>query len=64
MLLWLSLMHIVIADGLSGLFWLKMNKGQYFTSRSKICLTVINVGVVCIGCIIVSLQNVYFDLCI
>ncbi|PKY00980.1 amino acid transporter [Aspergillus campestris IBT 28561] len=32
--------------GLSGVFWLFMNRGQYFASPQKVLLTVLNVGLV------------------
>ena len=40
--------------GLSGVFWLFMNKGRYRESSRKIFLTVLNVLIFCIGGIIVS----------
>ncbi len=40
--------------GLSGVFWLFMNKGQWFSSRRKIFLTVVNAVIFCIGAVIVS----------
>ncbi|KAJ5368407.1 uncharacterized protein N7496_008167 [Penicillium cataractarum] len=30
-------------------FWLHLNKGRYFSTRSKSALTIINVGVLAIG---------------
>jgi len=40
--------------GLSGVFWLYMNKGRYGSSPRKMALTVLNFLVFCIGAIIVS----------
>ena len=41
--------------GLSGVFWLYMNRGQYFRNKKKISLTALNLGTFGIGAIIVSL---------
>ncbi|KAI9880981.1 MAG: hypothetical protein M1830_009475 [Pleopsidium flavum] len=41
--------------GLSGVFWLYINKGKYAQSPKKIALTVLNSVVFCIGAVIVSL---------
>ncbi|KAJ5273383.1 Amino acid transporter transmembrane [Penicillium angulare] len=38
--------------GLEGLFWLHMNRGQYFSSKRKIALTVLNVFLVALCCLI------------
>ncbi|KAJ5114495.1 Amino acid transporter transmembrane [Penicillium alfredii] len=35
--------------GLSGIFWLYMNKGLWFSSPKKIALTVLNLGIIGIG---------------
>lgn len=35
--------------GLSGIFWLFMNKGLYFSSPRKIALTILNLFIVGIG---------------
>ena len=40
--------------GLSGVFWLFMNKGRYFEDPRKIFLTVLNFLIFCIGAAIVS----------
>lgn len=42
--------------GLSGLFWLYMNKGRYTESRRKMFLTGLNIFVFCVGAAIVSLM--------
>ena len=43
--------------GLSGVFWLYINRGRYTESKKKMFLTVLNVLIFCIGGVIVS---VYF----
>jgi hypothetical protein len=40
--------------GLEGLFWLKMNRGQYLSSKRKMALTALNVFLVALCCLIVS----------
>lgn len=40
--------------GLSGVFWLFMNRGRYGESGRKMALVAVNVGLVCVGLIIVS----------
>jgi hypothetical protein len=40
--------------GLEGLFWLHMNRGQYLSSKRKIALTVLNIFLVALCCLIVS----------
>ena len=40
--------------GLSGVFWLFLNKGRYSSSRRKMALTVLNVLIFCVGGAIVS----------
>lgn len=40
--------------GLSGIFWLYMNKGLYFSSSRKIALTILNVIIVGIGACLVG----------
>ena len=42
------------SDGLSGIFWLFMNWGKYFSSPRKICLTILNLTIVGIGGALVS----------
>lgn len=41
--------------GLSGVFWLYMNHGQYFSNKKKMALTAVNFATFGIGAIIVSL---------
>ena len=43
--------------GLSGVFWLHLNKGRYFESRMKIFLTILNSIIVLIGALIVSVHS-------
>ena len=54
----LSLISALFASwftyGLSGVFWLYMNYGQYRSSRRKMFLTGVNVGCFCLAAIIVS----------
>ncbi|KAJ5441274.1 Amino acid transporter transmembrane [Penicillium cf. griseofulvum] len=38
--------------GLEGLFWLHMNRGQYLSSKRKIALTVLNIFLVALCCLI------------
>ena len=40
--------------GLSGVFWLFMNKGLWFSSPRKIALTALNVTIVAIAAVLVS----------
>ena len=40
--------------GLSGVFWLFLNKGRWFKGPRKIFLTILNALIVCIGATIVS----------
>lgn len=40
--------------GLSGVFWLFMNRGRYGESGRKMGLVGVNVGLVCVGAVIVS----------
>lgn len=44
-------------DGLSGLFWLFINKGKYFSSPRKIFLTFLNSFVFVAGATIVSVKS-------
>ncbi|KAJ5769855.1 uncharacterized protein N7511_001906 [Penicillium nucicola] len=41
--------------GLPAIFWLHMNKGQYFKNWKKISLTIINIGILAIACAICGL---------
>jgi hypothetical protein len=41
------------ADGLSGIFWLFLNRGQYGASWKKMILTVVNLVIVGIGACLV-----------
>ena len=54
----LSLISALFASwftyGLSGVFWLYLNYGQYRSSKRKMFLTGVNVGCFCLGAIIVS----------
>lgn len=66
----LSLISALFASwftyGLSGVFWLYMNYGQYRSSRRKMFLTGVNVGCFCLGAIIVSstrFSSSYFSRC-
>lgn len=43
-------------DGFSAIFWLHMNKGQYFASPTKILLTCVNIFIIGIACCIVSFR--------
>lgn len=43
-------------DGLSGIFWLFLNRGQYGASWKKMILTAINLVIVAIGGCLVSLS--------
>ncbi|CAI7630297.1 unnamed protein product [Penicillium glandicola] len=38
--------------GLEGLFWLKMNRGQYLSSKRKMALTALNIFLVALSCLI------------
>jgi uncharacterized membrane-anchored protein len=40
--------------GLEGLFWLKMNRGQYTANWRKMALTALNIFLVLVCCLIVS----------
>ena len=48
--------------GLSGVFWLFLNRGQYFKNPRKMVLTVLNFLVFLIGAAIVSITSLPFDL--
>ena len=48
--------------GLSGVFWLYMNRGVYFSNKRKMALTVLNSITFCIGAVIVSLSSSYMTL--
>jgi hypothetical protein len=39
---------------LPAVFWFYMNKGRYFSTASKACLTVLNLVIFAIGCFMVS----------
>ena len=41
--------------GLSGVFWLYLNKGRYRESKKKMFLTAVNCGTFSMGAIIVSI---------
>lgn len=45
---------LTTADGLPGIFWLYMHKGEYSSSPRKIFLTLVNVAMVAFGTTIVS----------
>lgn len=49
--------------GLSGLFWLFMNKGRYRESSRKMFLTALNAVIFCIGGVIVSRLSQLVSLC-
>ncbi|GIK06591.1 hypothetical protein Aspvir_002241 [Aspergillus viridinutans] len=36
--------------GLPAIFWLVMNKGRWFSTRSKICLTIVNILILAFAC--------------
>lgn len=40
--------------GLSGVFWLYLNRGRYFSTKRKTALTILNFTIFCIGAVIVS----------
>lgn len=46
--------------GLSGVFWLYMNRGLYFSSKRKMVLTAVNIFTFGMGAIIVSFSPVSF----
>lgn len=54
----LSLISALFASwftyGLSGVFWLYLNRGQYRSSKRKMFLTGVNVGCFCLGAVIVG----------
>jgi hypothetical protein len=52
----------MLTVGLPAIFWLHMNQGQYFKNWKKICLTIINVGILAIACAIVSLLDDFYNL--
>jgi len=41
--------------GLSGVFWLFLNKGRWFSSPRKILLTLVNWGIVGVGAVVMGL---------
>ncbi|KAF2117741.1 transmembrane amino acid transporter protein-domain-containing protein [Lophiotrema nucula] len=47
-----SLLGSWISYGIPAALWLYMNKGRMFSTRSKICLTILNVGIVILGALI------------
>jgi len=47
------------ADGLSGGFWLFLNKGRWTSSNRKIFLTGVNISVLIIGIVIVSVLSCF-----
>ncbi|OJJ32733.1 hypothetical protein ASPWEDRAFT_115016 [Aspergillus wentii DTO 134E9] len=55
----LSLVSALFASwfsfGFGGIFWLYLNKGNYFSSTRKTCLTIVNVGVLGVGITICAL---------
>jgi hypothetical protein len=50
-------------DGLSGIFWLFLNKGKWFASPKKIFLTVLNIIIVGIGACLVGFFVPYGFIC-
>lgn len=46
-------------DGLSGIFWLFMNRGQYFATPQKVFLTMLNVGLIVIATALVCAVHVH-----
>ena len=48
--------------GLSGIFWLFMNKGRYTESKKKMALTALNCLIICVGLTIVSVSAARFRL--
>lgn len=44
-------------DGLSGVFWLFLNRGRFFSSPRKMMLTLLNIFVVGVGAALVSLVS-------
>ena len=59
----LSLISALFASwftyGLSGVFWLYLNHGQYGASKRKIFLTGVNVGCFCLGAVVVSITRLF-----
>ena len=47
--------------GLSGVFWLYLNRGRWFNSKRKVVLTVVNFLIFCLGGAIVSLSPPLFS---
>jgi hypothetical protein len=45
--------------GFTGMFWLHMNKGLWFSSPKKIMLTLLNSLAICVGVILVSISLGY-----
>lgn len=43
--------------GISGFFWLHMNRGRYLSTWRKKALTFLNVFIIVIGCVIVSARS-------
>lgn len=48
--------------GLEGLFWLKMNRGQYTANYRKMFLTALNIFLVLVCCLIVSFFPIRFEM--
>lgn len=44
---------LTLLDGVSGWFWIHMNRGKLFSTKSKGFLTVVNAGIMCLGAAIV-----------
>ncbi|KAJ5567234.1 Amino acid transporter transmembrane [Penicillium sp. DV-2018c] len=38
--------------GLSGIYWLHLNYGQWFASPRKICMTILNISIACFGLVL------------
>ncbi|KAJ5746941.1 uncharacterized protein N7511_008637 [Penicillium nucicola] len=45
-----ALFGSIFSFALPAIFWLYMNKGRYFSTTSKACLTVLNIVIFAIGC--------------
>lgn len=46
--------QLTVADGFTGMFWLYLNKGRFFSTPMKSFLTVVNVFMIVVAAVIVS----------
>jgi hypothetical protein len=52
--------ELTAADGFTGMFWLYLNKGRFFSTPMKTFLTLLNIFMIVIAAVIVSsLHNRY-----